>query len=122
MEGIPAIGINSEAMQLDNILAEIRQVILKHPVAAQAAYSSLLAEGKRFAATEAGKVAVPRVKNSELANRLRLVWELSSGWMLDEKPQGPLPSSFIDAIFLAANENNIDELLKKLYSNTVPGD
>ena len=84
------------------VLENLHRVILTHPVACQALFSALRAEGLAFMQTERGRVLAERLSRSELIHRARMAWEASSRSILDETPAGVLPSTYLDALFLVA--------------------
>src|SRR5580692_407187 len=57
--------------ELSAILRRAQLVLLKHPVAAQAAYAALIAEGRRFAATPEGAEWAAALAGSEELRRGR---------------------------------------------------
>jgi hypothetical protein len=113
-------GANSESPasngddELVRILREGQFLILRHPVAAQAALRALVAEGRRFAETAAGRRWKDRLARSELIRRGRMVWQGSVLNMLDENAESPLPSAFLDAVLAATASENLPALLSQL--------
>jgi len=85
------------------VLESLHRVILTHPVACQAMFSALRAEGLAFMQTERGRVLAERLSRSELIHRARMAWEASSRSILDEKADGVLPSTYLDALFIVAH-------------------
>jgi hypothetical protein len=83
-------------------------------VAAQAALRALVAEGRRFAETAAGRRWKDRLARSELIRRGRMVWQGSVLNMLDENAESPLPSAFLDAVLAATASENLPALLSQL--------
>jgi len=101
--------------ELDVLLRELRWVILKHPVAARAVYRALVAEGRRYAATEEGAAWRRRLDSSPLIRRGRSVWELATCNMLDEDATRALPTQLIDAFCRAAAMSDLEpELARRL--------
>jgi hypothetical protein len=100
--------------ELVRILREGQFLILRHPVAAQAALRALVAEGRRFAETAAGRRWKDRLARSELIRRGRMVWQGSVLNMLEENSDTPLPSAFLDALLAAAASEDLPALLSQL--------
>jgi hypothetical protein len=96
---------------LVQMLNSLQRLLLLHPVAAQAAFSAAVAEGRRFVETDEGRRWASVLLGSPLLARLRRVWESSTLNMLEEKPTTVLPSVFIEAIFRAARSTQLDSLL-----------
>lgn len=95
-------------------LRSLQRALLKHPVACQAAFTALLAEGRRFGATDEGRAWRERLVYSSLLQQVRLVFDLSTLGMLDEGA-GEVPSSYLDALFMAAASGDADQLLNRLF-------
>lgn len=100
--------------ELVRILREGQFLILRHPVAAQAAFRALVAEGRRFAETKVGRRWKNRLARSELIRRGRMVWQGSVLNMLEEESDTPLPSAFLDALLAATASENLPALLSQL--------
>jgi len=99
--------------ELSTLLVELRWLIIKHPVAARAAFRSLVAEGRRFAATDEGALWRRRLEASTLIRRGRAVWELATLNMLDEDVSRPLPTQLIDAFCHAAARADLEPALAR---------
>jgi len=89
--------------ELGRFLQCVRVNLLKHPVAALAAYRALSEEGRRFAQTPAGTEWRRRLAGSELIRRGRDVWEIATHNMLEEDTPRLLPSQYVDALCYAAS-------------------
>ena len=96
-------------------LRSIQRTLLKHPVACQAAFTALMAEGRRFAGTDEGRMWRDRLVNSSLLHGARLIFDLATLGMLEERPNGELPSNYLDALFMAASSSDLDALLNRLF-------
>src|SRR5438105_2901475 len=95
----------------------LQRILLKHPVACQAAFNALLAEGRRFNQTTEGREWSERLAHSSLLQKARLVFDLSTLGLLEEGEAAHVPSAYLDAIFLAASGTDTDELLNHLFWN-----
>lgn len=98
-----------------SLLREVQKILLKHPVAAQAAFTGLVAEGRRFGSTAEGRVWRTRLVSSSLLHQARLVFDLATLGILDEHGGDALPSSYLDALFMAAAGGESDALLNQLF-------
>jgi hypothetical protein len=103
--------VASDESDLFQMLDGLQRLLLLHPVAAQATFSAVVAEGRRFVETDEGRRWASVLLESPLLARLRRVWESSTLNMLEEKPTTVLPSVFIEAIFRAARSAQLDRLL-----------
>jgi hypothetical protein len=99
--------------ELSRLLFELRMIVLKHPVAAQAAFRSLVAEGRRFGETEEGRAWRARLERSELIRRGSTVLELGTLGMLDADSDQVLPTQLIDAFARAASRRDLEEALAR---------
>jgi hypothetical protein len=87
---------------IDNAIRQLARAVVKHPIAAQAAYRALVREGRAFAQTDDGRRIQHRLAGSELVARLRTAWELVTfGMLREESPPGALPSVLIEALVQA---------------------
>jgi hypothetical protein len=107
--------VASSDEELVQILREGQFLILRHPVAAQAALQALVAEGRRFAETADGRRWKDRLARSELIRRGRMIWQGSVLNMLEEDSPAPLPSAFLDAVLAASASENLPALLSQLF-------
>ena len=73
------------------LLLGLRRAVLGNPAAARAVHDLLVAEGRRYAQTEAGAELRDALVASEAADHLRRVWQTVSLDVLD----GPAPPSMI---------------------------
>lgn len=85
-------------------LAALRRALLRHPVAAQALFAALVAEGRAFAVTPEGADLRRRLERSDLVLRSRAVWEVVTGGAFVEDPDIVMPSTIVEAIAKAAME------------------
>ena len=71
---------------------------MKHPLAAQAAITALVSEGRRFAETTAGRRWHARLAGSELVRRGQELWEGSGLGLFEDDPDVVLPSALLDSL------------------------
>ncbi|EAU66243.1 hypothetical protein STIAU_3813 [Stigmatella aurantiaca DW4/3-1] len=96
------------------LLRRLQSLLLQHPLAAQAAFSALIAEGRRFAATPEGAVWKEALANSELVRNGRLLWDVLSLNLLEEEPSTVVPSSYVEALFQVASSSGLETLMRRL--------
>jgi hypothetical protein len=106
----PADNEPSDA-SLQDALKQAERLLLLHPMAAQAAFSALVAQGRRFATTPEGQHLASALSASPLLAKLRRVWEATTLNMLEEQPTTVLPNMYVEAIFRAARSANLEDLL-----------
>ena len=95
-------------------MRQAQRAILEHPVAAQALFAGLVAEGRRFAATEEGADWQEALSRSDVLHQVRPVWEVISLNMLQEDPEAVLPSSFVDALVTVGSAEHLEAMLSRL--------
>lgn len=100
---------------LHRVLLQLQASILRHPVAAQALFASLVAEGRRYAKTPEGEAWRARLSGSELIQRTRVVWDVTTLRMLEDDPDTLLPTAAADAIVQAARRDDLEPFLSRLF-------
>ena len=117
-DGLPSIELRDPEQEELRVLRAAQLLLLKYPVAAQSAFSALIAEGRRFQQTPEGERWSNRLSRSSLVHRARLVWEITTLWMLEEDPPHILPSAYLDALCMAASSEELEPLLDQLFRAT----
>jgi hypothetical protein len=107
--------------ELARLLFELRLLVLKHPLAAQAAVRTLVAEGRSFGATEEGQAWRARLEHSELVRRGAGIFELGTLGMLDPDSDAVLPTQLIDAFARAASRRDLEEAIARRLEPEVEG-
>lgn len=100
------------------LLSELRRAIAQHPVATQAAFSALVAEGREFAKTSEGAAWRERLARSEWVERLQVVWDIVSMTSFVEKPTDSLPSAFVDGMARAASHTALERVLSRIFEQS----
>ncbi len=103
-----------EDAELVGLLRLLQEVVLEHPVAAQAAFAALVAEGRAFAGTEEGEQWRRRLAGSRLIEKGRAVWEAATFRVLEEDPDVVVPSRVLDAFVKATHEHHLESILGRL--------
>lgn len=106
------IGDDAELLAL---LTRLQRVVLEHPVAAQAAFAALVAEGRAFARTEEGSAWQRRLASSRLIQKGRAIWEVATLNVLEEDSSTVIPSRVLDAFVKLTHEQMLETLLGRLY-------
>jgi hypothetical protein len=115
MTDAPFVRFSNEEDEIAEVLSRVQRVIEEHPVAVQAAFSALVREGRRFAATEDGAEWTRRLSHSELVSRLRILWESLSVTAFTDDPSATLPTFFLDGIVRAASDAGLESRLSKVF-------
>ena len=119
-DGLPCLTLD-DPTDIPDPLLQLQGAVMKHPMAAQALFSALIAEGRAFEETAEGQVWRDRLKVSELMHRARLALDLPGLSLLTGAPQGPLPSAYIDALFVMAGARQPGEMLDALFKGRLDG-
>lgn len=104
-----------EAEAEDATLERLRAaqaLLVKYPIAGQAAFNALVREGRRFSGTDEGRVWRQRLAGSPLLARARTLFEGLAGGIASEEG-GALPSAYVDA-FLRALDRDLEGVLADL--------
>jgi hypothetical protein len=94
------------------LLRAAQVVLLKYPIAAQAAFASLVREGRLFAGTAAGAEWQRRLAASTVLAKARTMFEGLASGIVTERG-AVLPSTFVDA-FLRALDRDLEEVLAEV--------
>lgn len=113
MRGPPATAAPEKP--LAELLLALSDVLLRHPIAVQAAFAALAAEGRRFAETPEGARCKEDLAASELFDRVRLIWRSLGMHAFVEQPTEILPSFFLDGAIRAAFLDKLEPLLSSIF-------
>ncbi|MBI5515786.1 MAG: hypothetical protein HY909_18535 [Deltaproteobacteria bacterium] len=94
-------------------LRGLQLVLFKYPVASQAAFQSLLEEGRRFALTDEGRAWQERLLASPLFRGAQALWEGATLNILEPDSRKLIPSALLDALIAAGQEP--EEVLAALH-------
>ncbi len=114
--GLPRVVLQEPDETLVATLREARYAVLRHPVAAQAGFSALVAEGRRYAETAEGRAWRRRLAGSPLLRDLRVAWDMTTAELLQEDPPTLLPTTFVDALLQFASHPHSEALLARFQS------
>jgi hypothetical protein len=114
---LPRIELQDPTSLEVDLLHQLQRVLLLHPVACQAAFTALVAEGRRFASTEDGRAWRDRLVGSALLREVRLAFDLSTLGLLEEEAGAALPSNYLDALFMIASGGDTDGVLNQAFWN-----
>ncbi len=101
--------------ELHRVLREAQGLLLRHPVAAQGLFTSLVAEGRQYAETPEGAALRDRLAGSELIRRGRVVWEVATMNVLEERPSSVVPSKVLDAFARSTAVHDLEPFLARLF-------
>jgi hypothetical protein len=100
--------------ELAGVLRRLQLLLLQHPLAAQAAFSALVAEGRRFATTPEGAAWKASLAGSELVRQGRPLWDALTFNLLEEDASTLVPSTYLEALFQAASSPELEALVRRL--------
>ena len=91
------------------LVAILQRLLAKHPLAGQALFRALCAEGRQFAETEEGAALRARLAQSPLVQRARVAWNASTlGALVDAPSQGPLPAALVETFARLVTSPNLE--------------
>lgn len=105
-------GLDAEVIRS---LRRIELLLLKYPVAAQAAYSALVAEGRAFAATAEGARYDAALRSSRAFERHWWILEKVTARLLIQSEHAVLPTGYIDAVVQGARVADLRLLMGRLF-------
>ena len=101
--------------ELIRALTRLQRAIFRYPLATQAAFAALVAEGRRYATTPEGAELKRRLEYSEAAGRARMLWEVLSLSTYTERSDGALPSVLLEGLVRAIKNKRLEPLLSKVF-------
>jgi hypothetical protein len=101
-------------------LEACRRAIATYPIAAQAIFAALVAEGRRYVRTDEGRELARQLAESVWTQRARMVWETVSLTSLSEDDGAVLPSTCVEAVLNAARSEGLESLLSRLFFDDSP--
>jgi hypothetical protein len=110
-----------EDAELGALLGLLQRAVLAHPVAAQAAFAALVAEGRAFRETEDGERWARRLASSRLVEKGRVIWEVATLNVLEEDASTVVPSRILDAFVKLTHEHALETILARLYARSERG-
>lgn len=111
---VPTAAWYGAGESLERAVRALQEFVLEHPVAAQAIYRSLVAEGRLAATTAEGARRYEELACSPLVQRLREVWEPASFNLLEPDSDRQVPSGYLEALAVAAEAGQVEALLRSL--------
>ena len=103
------------------LLRRAQRLILRHPVAAQAAWAALVAEGRAYRQTAEGERLAAALADSEPLDALRRTLQFVTCGTLDDDPTGPLPSRYLDALLSARGIAELELALTRVHAGGSDG-
>jgi len=113
-DGLPCVAFD-DPQQAPQLLLQLQTSAFKHPFAAQALFSALVAEGRAFAQTPEGQAWRDKLVGSELLHRARIALDLPGFSNLGHGEPGSLPTNYVDALFSLAGERQSGDLAEALF-------
>lgn len=103
----------SDDLELSRVLGAIHRVLFRYPLATQAAFTALVAEGRRYAKTPEGASWQKRLLAARETGSAQLLWELLSSRTFTERADGALPSTLLEALSRAIRVKALEPLLAR---------
>ncbi len=115
-DALPRVVLRDPGDSIERLIRSMQTAILKHPTAAQAIFTALVAEGRRFAETEPGRHWQRRLCESALLQRTQSAFHSATLWLLEDDNPSDLPSGYLDALFMAAESTDLETLLEGILA------
>jgi hypothetical protein len=119
---VPTLVIEDERSRTDALLLELRRALWRHPAAAQSLFTALVAEGRRFAATDDGRRWAERLERAEALDAVRVVWDLVTSRALDDDPRAVIPTVVAEAFVKAATDRSLEQIIALVSTGPSAGD
>jgi hypothetical protein len=98
-------------------LHTLQRSIMKHPMAAQALFAALIAEGREYAATPEGARLRDRLARSRTIHRARIAWDVATMNVLGDHEPGLMPSALVEALARAGSLADLEQRLADLMED-----
>jgi hypothetical protein len=113
--------LSDDERNLIELLVRLREVALSQPAAGHAITSFLVAEGRRFAATEDGARLLDVLCEAPEVERLRQIWEATTLNVFDDETNAPgIPTAWIDLVTDLASVGRVDRIVGTLLLDGLP--
>lgn len=103
---------------LGALLLEAQRALLMHPIAAQAIFSGLVAEGRRYAETEDGAALLAGLRASPTFARASDAWVTLAGGVVRADPDVVLSSSWVEEIVAVSSALDVVDLYARFQART----
>jgi len=111
----PRLVFGDDPDELTALLGQLQSVVVRYPIAVQAAFRALVAEGRAFAETEEGRELARSLADSQLVRRGRIAWDVVTARAFDDDPEVIVPTVFLDALARTAAVDGLEPLLSRLF-------
>jgi hypothetical protein len=103
-----------------SLMRRAARLVLEHPIATQAAFAALVAEGRAFARTDEGARYEAALRRSPAIERSFRAFEMLTGNVLLENPSVVLPSGYLDLLVQAAEIRDLGPYFRRLLTDEDP--
>lgn len=93
----------------------LQETLLRFPMASQAAFSALVAEGRQYAKTPDGQRMLVALARSPRTARARVIWEVLTMSSITDKVSGAIPSVYLDKLARTLAVEKLEPLLAQLF-------
>jgi hypothetical protein len=102
--------------ELARLVTDTHRMLLAHPAAARRVFAALVAEGRRYAETSAGRVLQRQLVGSARAQHAARLFRALNMGMLDDDRETRLPSTYLDNLMRIVDEGRVEELTADLLT------
>lgn len=119
-EASPVIRIAEPTQEIARLLRLLQAALMTHPFAVRGAVDALVAEGRAFAETEAGRAWRRRLEGSSVLREARTLWEglmlpFSDGALAG--PSSPPVRALVDDFFAAAMNGGAEAAMARAFAD-----
>jgi hypothetical protein len=107
--------LSGDEKRVVGLLNRVRELVLSQPAAGKAITSFLVAEGRRFAASDAGAPWLECLRDAPEVERLRQIWEATTLNVFDDiEDTEDVPDAWADLIADLAAIGNVNRIVTAL--------
>jgi len=107
--------LSEDEQRVVELLGRVREMVLSQPGVGHALTSFLVAEGRRFAATDDGAAWLAVLRDAPEVERLRQIWEATTLNVFDDHTdQAGVPDAWVDLLSDLASIGRVDRVVAAL--------
>lgn len=111
---LPVLSLAEADEDIEHVLRRYERTYSRYPLAAAAAVRSLIAEGRRYAATSEGKAMKNSLARSPAVRRGRLIWDACGLDVLADSSTKELAGELVERFLSALSDGGIERALSQL--------
>mgnify|MGYP000063545447 CR=1 FL=1 len=114
-KALPVLSLTeADGEDIEHILQRYERIYSRYPLATAAAVRSLIAEGRKYAATSEGKAVKNSLARAPAVRRGRLIWDACGLDVLADSSTKELAGELVDRFLSALGDEGIERALSRL--------